>query len=179
MEKLYLTELDAPPPERMRSRFRSPEKEPWRKADNIGAVREWLRDADLDGPYCIPFPSFLYMYSLITRLNTIADTPFCLLLCTLSSSDGRTNPTTREFHRAMEQLEGVLEKSLRWEDVFTRYSRSQFLVTLLGASEENSGVVASRITRRFAEAIGEQKLCLTCQVMKAEDLMAKKKPQEG
>ena len=162
----------------MRSRFRSPEKEPWRKADNIGAVRRWLRDSDLDGPYCIPFPSILYMYSLITRLSSITDTPFCLLLCTLSRSDGRTNPTAREFHTAMEQLEGVLEKSLRWEDVFTRYSRSQFLVTLLGASEENSGVVADRIKQRFGEILGEQKLCLDCQVMKAEELMAEKKRPE-
>ena len=78
----------------------------------------------------------------------------------------------------MEQLEGVLETSLRWEDVFTRYSRSQFLVTLLGAPEENSGVVASRIQQRFAEAIGDQKLRLNCQVMKAEELMAEKKPRE-
>ena len=171
VERLYLTELDAPPPERMRSRFRSPEKEPWRKAENVGAVRRWLRDSDLDGPYCIPFPSFLYMYSLITRLSSITDTPFCLLLCSLTGSDGRTNPTASAFHGAMEQLEGVLEKSLRWEDVFTRYSRSQFLVTLLGAPEENSGVVASRIKQRFEDVLGERKLRLECQVMRSEELM--------
>ena len=179
VEKLYLTELDAPPPERMRSRFRNPEKEPWRKTENLSAVRKWLRDSDLDGPYCIPFPSFLYMYSLITRLNSITDTPFCLLLCTLRVSDGRTNPTAREYHAAMEQLEGVLEKSLRWEDAFTRYSRSQFLVTLLGASEENSGVVANRIRQRFDDLIGERRLRLDCQVMRAEELMTEKKKPEA
>ena len=74
----------------------------------------------------------------------------------------------------MELLEGVLEKSLRWEDVFTRYSRSQFLVTLLGASEENSGVVANRIKQRLGENLGGQKLRLDCQVMNVEDLIAKK-----
>lgn len=178
VEKLYLTELDAPPPERMRSRFRSPEKEPWRKADNIGAVRSWLRESDLDGPYCIPFPSFLYMYSLITRLSSISDTPFCLLLCTLSTSDGRTNPTAGEFHEAMEQLEGVLEKSLRWEDVFTRYSRSQFLVILLGATEENGSVAANRVKSRFEALIGERKIRLSCQIMRAEELLKDKKPKE-
>ena len=118
------------------------------------------------------------MYSLITRLNSITDTPFCLLLCTLSISDGRTNPAAREYHAAMEQLEGVLEKSLRWEDVFTRYSRSQFLVTLLGASEENSGVVANRIRQRFGDLIGERRLRLDCQVMRAEELMTEKKKPE-
>ena len=178
IEKLYMTELDAPPPERMRSRFRNLEKEPWRQAENVSNVRKWLRDSNQDGPYCIPFPSFLYVYNLITKLSSITDTPFCLLLCTLSNSDGRTNPTAKDFHEAMEQLEGVLEKSLRWEDVFTRYTRSQFLVTLLGAPEENSSIVAERIQRRFQEQIGEKKLRLDCQLMRAEELLAKEKKTE-
>lgn len=171
VEKLYLTELDAPPPERMRARFRNPETEPWRQAENVGAVRKWLKDSNRDGPYCIPFPSFLYVYNLITKLSSMTGTPFCLLLCTLRNSDGRTNPSSKEHHAAMEQLESVLEKSLRWEDVFTRYSRSQFLVTLLGAPEENSGVVAKRIDQRFRERIGDRKLRLDCQLMRAEELL--------
>ena len=173
VEKLYMTELDAPPPERMRSRFRNPEKESWRQTENIGAVRKWLRDSNQDGPYCVPFPSFLYVYNLITKLSSMTGTPFCLLLCTLSNSDGRTNPTTADFHTAMDQLESVLEKSLRWEDLFTRYTRSQFLVTLLGAPEEHSGIVAERIEQRFLEVIGERKLRVDCQLMKAEELLSK------
>ena len=51
VEKLYMTELDAPPPERMRARFRNPEKEPWRQSEHIGAVRRWLRESNQDGPY--------------------------------------------------------------------------------------------------------------------------------
>ena len=171
VEKLYMTELDAPPPERMRARFRNPEKEPWRQSEHIGAVRRWLRESNQDGPYCVPFPSFLYVYNLVTKLSSITGTPFCLLLCTLSSSDGRTNPTARDHHQAMEQLESVLERSLRWEDLFTRYTRSQFLVTLLGAPEESSGVVADRIDRRFRETIGDRKLRLECQLMRAEELL--------
>lgn len=178
VEKLYMTELDAPPPARMRARFRDPEKEPWRQAENIGAVRRWLKDFDQDGPYCIPFPSFLYVYSLITKLSSITNTPFCLLLCTLSNSDGRTNPTDKDFHAAMEQLESVLERSLRWEDVFTRYTRSQFLITLLGAPEESSGVVARRIEQRFGGLIGDRKLRLDCQLMRAEELMTQKNRPE-
>ena len=179
VEKLYMTELDAPPPERMRARFRNPEKEPWRQAENIGAVRRWLKDSNQDGPYCIPFPSFLYVYNLITKLSSITGTPFCLLLCTLRNADGRTNPTAKDFHAAMEQLESVLEKSLRWEDVFTRYTRSQFLITLLGAPEENSGVVARRIEQRFGELIGDRKLRLDCQLMRAEELLTRKKQPEA
>lgn len=178
VEKLYMTELDAPPPERMRSRFRSPEKEPWRQTEKLGAVRKWLKGSSQDGPYCIPFPSFLYVYNLIAKLSSITDTPFCLLLCTMKNSDGRTNPTAKDFHTAMDELEALLEKSLRWEDVFTRYSRSQFLVTLLGASEENSSIVANRIEGRFRERIGDRRLCLDCQLMRAEELLTSQKRTE-
>ena len=65
----------------------------------------------------------------------------------------------------------MLETSLRWEDVFTRYTRSQFLVTLLGAPEENWGVVAKRIDQRFRERIGDRKVRLDCQLMRAEELL--------
>lgn len=178
VEKLYMTELDAPPPERMRSRFRNTETEPWRQTEKLGAVRRWLKGSSQGGPHCIPFPSFLYVYNLIAKLSTITDTPFCLLLCTMSSSDGRTNPTAKEFHTAMEELEALMEKSLRWEDVFTRYSRSQFLVALLGASEENSSIVANRIESRFRERIGDRKLRLDCQMMPAEELLEPKTENE-
>jgi GGDEF domain-containing protein len=71
----------------------------------------------------------------------------------------------------MEELETLLKNSLRWEDAFTRYSRSQFLVALLGASEENSSIVANRISGRFQEWIGDRKLHLDCQLMQAEELL--------
>lgn len=177
VEKLYMSELDAPPPERIRSRFRSTETEPWRQPENISAVRNWLKDSDLDGPYCIPFPSFMYVHSLVTKLSSITDSPFCLLLCTLKPSDGRSVPPAAEFQTDMENLEAVLTKSLRWEDVFTRYSRSQFLVTLFGAPEENIGIVAGRINKNFQKSIGAKKLSLDCQVMHADEVMAaRKKP---
>ena len=171
VEKLYMSALDAPPPERLRSRFRDSEKESWRQTEKLGAVRRWLKGSNQDGPYCIPFPSFLYVYNLISKLSSITDTPFCLLLCTLSNSDGRTNPTAKDFHTAMEELESLLRNSLRWEDAFTRYTRSQFLVALLGASEENSSVVANRILGRFQERLGDRKLHLECQLMRAEELL--------
>ena len=71
----------------------------------------------------------------------------------------------------MEELETLLKNSLRWEDAFTRYSRSQFLVALLGASEENSSIVANRILGRFQKQMGDRKLHLNCQLMRAEELL--------
>ena len=164
VETLYLTELDAPPPERMRARFRKPEKESWRKSETAGEVRKWLGSAEENGPYCIPFPGFLDIYRVTARMCEATGTPFCLLLCTLSSADGRSNPEAKAFHGAMEQLEQAITRSLRAGDVFTRYSGSQFLVVLIGAQEENLDVISQRISQRFQSLTGPVKLCLDCQL---------------
>lgn len=172
VEKLYMTELDAPPPEGMRSRFQHPESESWRQSESMGEVRKWLRDSSQDGPYRVPISSFLYVYNLTARLSSRTNTPMCLLLCTLSNSDGRTHPAAAEVHTAMEQLESTLETSLHQEDVFTRYARSQFLVMLPGRTEKEVDILADGIEQRFLEWIGEQKFRLECQRIKAEELLA-------
>ena len=166
-----MTELDAPPPERMRAQFRKPEKESWRRTETAYTIQKWLEEAGQDGPYCIPFPSFLDVYNLISRMSGAADTPVCLLLCTLSGADGRSNPDAKEFHEAMERLEQTLVQSLRWEDVFTRYSRSQFLVILIGAQEENLGVISARIDKRFCSLAESGRLRLDCQMLPAGEMM--------
>jgi histidine triad (HIT) family protein len=45
-------------------------------------------------------------------------------------------------------------------------------------TSENSGVVADRIEQRFRELIGERKLRLECQLMRAEELLAQKRQPE-
>ena len=46
-------------------------------------------------------------------------------------------------------------------------------------TEDNSGVVANRIRQRFGDLIGERRLRLDCQVMRAEELMTEKKKPEA
>ena len=123
-----------------------------------------MGSAEENGPYCIPFPGFLDIYRVTARMCEATGTPFCLLLCTLSSADGRSNPEAKAFHGAMEQLEQAITRSLRAGDVFTRYSGSQFLVVLIGAQEENLDVISQRISQRFQSLASPVKLCLDCQL---------------
>lgn len=162
VEKLYLTELDAPPPERMRQRLRSPAGELWWEARSVRAIRDQLNKVDQEGPYCLPFPSFLDAYHLITRMSGAAGQPICLMLCTLRGLDRRARADRELFRAAMEQLETALCQALRSEDTFTRYSRSQYLAVLVGAAEEDCGAIAGRIRDRFHQN-GTQGLALECQ----------------
>ena len=175
VEKLYRDELDAPPPERMRARFRSPAKELWRNTAKPVAVRKWLSDAVQTGPCVIPLPSFPYVYDLITKQSRITDLPFCLLLFTMHNSDGRTHPAPRAFHGAMEKLESILKDSLRREDVFTRYTRNQFLALLPGASAENSKEITATVEANFQKWAGQRKLQLDCQLLQPGQLQLPEK----
>lgn len=115
VEKLYMTELDALPPERMRARFKNPEKETWRRSEHIGPFEGGWGNRIRTARIVCHFQAFSW-YNLVTELSGITGTTFCPLLCTLSNFHGRTNPTSRDHHQAMEQLKSVLERSLRGED---------------------------------------------------------------
>lgn len=168
-EKLYMTELGSPPPERMRSRFRKPEKETWRRTESAETVRKWLTRENRENPKCVPLPGFLYVYNMVNRMRT-PDNPFFLMLCTLSVTDARRHMEDAAFQAAMDHLESILTGSLRFEDVFTRYSRSQFLVILPGAVEANIGIIADRLQARFAVHNGQGLLRLDCQPLPAEEI---------
>lgn len=170
VEKLYMTELDAPPPERMRARFRKPEEESWRKTENVSSVQKWLATSKKEGPNCVPFPAFMDVYNLVSHISAATDTPFNLLLCTLASVDGRSKPDVKEFHDSMELLEAAIAATLRSEDVFTRFSRSQFLVILVGAGKENFDAIYARIDKAFCMTDKSEKLKLVCQMISAEEM---------
>lgn len=163
VEKLYLSELDAPPPDRMRQRIHTPARAPWWEARSVLSIRDQLNEASREGPYCLPFPSFLDAYQLISRMSGAVGQPICLMLCTLRGGGSRSREERERFRAAVEQLEAALCRSLRQEDTFTRYSRSQYLVVLVGVEEADCGVIARRVTAQFRDA--GQGFPLECQAV--------------
>ncbi len=149
VEKLYLSELDAPPPERMRQRIRASVEAPQGEARNVQKIRDQLDEAAPEGPYCLAFPSFLDAYQLINRMSGAVGQPVCLMLCTLRGGGSRSRLDQELFCDAMERLELALCRALRQEDTFTRYSRSQYLVILTGVEEMGCGAISQRITGQF------------------------------
>lgn len=165
VEKLYLSELDAPPPDRMRQRIRTPVREPWWEARSVLSIRDQLNEASPEGPYCLPFPSFLDAYQLISRMSGAVGQPICLMLCTLRGGSSRSREDRERFRGAVERLEAALCRSLRQEDTFTRYSRSQYLVVLVGVEEADCGAISRRVTGQFRDAGAGQGFTLECQAV--------------
>lgn len=170
VEKLYLSELDAPPPERMRRRMYTPAGVPRREAPNIRMLRDQLDEAAKEGPYCLPFPSFLDAYHLISRMSEAAGQPVCLLLCTLRGGGSRSRLEREMFSAAMEKMETALRQTLRQEDAFTRYSRSQYLAVLIGVEEAVCGSISQRISGQFHRSGGSQDLSLDYQTVSSHEI---------
>lgn len=164
-EKLYLSELDAPPPERMRQRLRTPVNAAGWEARNVRAIRKQLDETERAGPYCLPLPSFLDAYHLICRMSGAAGQPVTLMLCTLRGGDSRSRQARETFRTAMEQLEAALCQTLRQEDTFTRYSRSQYLSVLIGVEDTNCGAVSRRVSEQFSGLNVGQRFALECQTV--------------
>lgn len=167
VERLYRSELDAPPPERMRQRIRRFAEESQREVRSVRKIRDQLDEAAPKGPYCLPFPSFLDAYQLINRMSGVVGQPVCLMLCTLRGSGSRSRMGRELFCAAIERLELALFRALRQEDTFTRYSRSQYLVVLTGVEEAGCGAISRRITGQFC---GGREFALECQAVSAKNI---------
>ena len=172
VEKLYLSELAAPPPERMRQRIKTSVGDNLLEEPSVRAIRDQLDEAGREGPYCLPFPSFLDAYQLISRMSGAVGQPVCLMLCTLRGSDNRSRLDRELFHAAMEQLEEALCQTLRQEDAFTRYSRSQYLLVLIGMEEAGCDSISRRVAGQFRRTASSQKFVLDCQAVSSEYVQA-------
>lgn len=174
-EKLYRSELGIPLPERMRKQIETPMDAEW-EVRSVRSIRDRLDKARQEGPYCLAFPSFLDAYNLISRMGEIAKQPICLMLCTLRGGSSRTEREREILGGGMERLETVLRTALRQEDIFTRYSRRQYLVILAGVEEKDCNVISERMTGLF-QAEG-QSLTLECQSVSSENvhMSIKEKP---
>lgn len=76
-----------------------------------------------------------------------------VLLLTIKQKDGAGSMTEQmesfRTKKAMEDLEEILNKSLRIGDVAAKYSDSQFIVLLPSCTYEGGVMVAERIVQNF------------------------------
>lgn len=137
-------------------------------ADPLANVMEQLREpGDIRGPYCCSYPSFLDLYRVISRLGEPTGTKNLLLVCTMEGRrpepmkpDSQEMKSLKETKESdlweqndpdMELLQQILEETLAYGDIYTRYSAGQFLALLTGAGQEDGLRIAGRLQERWKE----------------------------
>lgn len=141
VEELYLTEMDSPPPEHMRSCLQQ-NLEKWREADSVEVVREYLTHQVRTGGRVLPLSNFMNAYYL---LQHVEGSSYCCVLCTLSGE----LQDLLQLQQAMKGLEEALTKELNPGDLFARYSMSQFVAILIGPAAHGAQEIGRKVEERF------------------------------
>lgn len=98
--------------------------------------------------YC-QYEIFKYIFRLYKRESQRIESK--LSICLVSAVDGNGNELEdiKLLEKAMDKISFSISNSLRMRDVYTRYSRSQYLLLLLDADKNSFGGIEERIMTRF------------------------------
>ena len=116
---------------------------------DLSQLRSYIDERDeSEGPYKVEYNSFKNIYQFLKRYVARTKSNVQLLLFTLkdlSLSDMSQN----NLPESMKVLETAIKKSLRKNDVSSKYTEGQYLVILMDVSDENRKIVLDRILRMW------------------------------
>ena len=116
---------------------------------DIGVIKGRMQEkGSRTGPFYCEFEVFKDVYRLELRAQARTGQIVCLCLLTVASADG-SRPSQKQLAASMDKLFQATVHTLRQNDIFTRFSISQYLIMLPGATVENADMAIGRIIRSF------------------------------
>lgn len=111
-----------------------------------------LEEAPTAGAYFCEYSVFQNMYRLIARSTIRTGQAIHLAMVVLCGSNGRAL-TVRQCTETMDLLHDAISSTLRTGDVFTRFSRDQYLILLPSSSYENATMALSRVITAYQRTL--------------------------
>lgn len=150
--KMFFEELGISPSEKMMNRFEEMSIRMTRTHQSTKEIKEVLQISDYkSGAFYCNLPSFRDNYRLIRRLIGRVDLPVQVMVCSLTDSCGHPLENKEKLEVLSEKLQQAIRSSLRQGDCFTKYSPSQFLILVVGATQENCRSIYQRIMGYFTQ----------------------------
>lgn len=147
-EKLLLEELGVAPSAKMLKQFQLMGERTSQAAGAIGDIKERLREKDeAVGAYYCPYPSFIDVYHVFSRMMERSGLSVFIMLCTLDFE--KENISNTEEREMSEILRTAIQGTIRKGDFYTRYNMQQYIIMLIGISQENCPIVTKRINKAF------------------------------
>ena len=155
-EKLLFEEMGVAPSAKMLEQFQLMGERTSQAAGAIGDIKERLKEKDeAVGAYYCPFPSFIDIYHVFSRMMERSGLSVFVMLCTLDyAKDSVSDEGEKEMS---EVLKEAIQSSVRKGDFYTRYNVRQYIVMLIGISQENCPIVTKRIDKAFRRLNGGKK----------------------
>ena len=120
-----------------------------------GEIKEDLKEPEYeDGAFYCSLPSFRDNYRLVRRLIERNGQSAFLMGCSLTDGNGHPMENREKLDVMSMELHRAVKNSLRRGDSFSKYSPSQFLILLVGTSQENCDIIFRRIAARFTQKHG-------------------------
>ena len=154
--KLMFEELGLSPSAGMLERFKLMGERTSQAAGAIEDIKYRLREKEsIEGAYYCTYPSFVDVYHVFGRMMERTGMSVFLMLCTLDFINIETDDENQKYYS--ELLRESIQKAVRKGDFYTRYNIQQYLVMLIGITQENCTLVSKRINIEFNKRLTRRK----------------------
>ena len=154
--KLMFEELGLSPSAGMLERFKLMGERTSQAAGAIEDIKYRLREKEsIEGAYYCTYPSFVDVYHVFGRMMERTGMSVFLMLCTLDFINIETDDENQKYYS--ELLRESIQKAVRKGDFYTRYNIQQYLVMLIGITQENCTLVSKRINKEFNKRLTRRK----------------------
>ena len=154
--KLMFEELGLSPSAGMLERFKLMGERTSQAAGAIEDIKCRLREKEsIEGAYYCTYPSFVDVYHVFGRMMERTGMSVFLMLCTLDFINIETDDENQKYYS--ELLRESIQKAVRKGDFYTRYNIQQYLVMLIGITQENCTLVSKRINKEFNKRLTRRK----------------------
>ncbi len=145
IKRLLLEQYGAPPSVRLTELYETAVKPRNETQENIDVVVGELSETESSGGYYCEYEVFRFIYQINCREVKRSKKQISLAMITLTDTDGVPLSKGRALDRAMERLAQAIGSSLRMSDVYSRYSRCQYMLLL----RETDSAACERIKNRI------------------------------
>jgi DNA-binding SARP family transcriptional activator len=146
-EKMLFDELGVSMPERMVEMLSEVGKQIKHNADVISNVKknlETFKEEESGAMFCT-YPSFVDSYRLMKRVMRRTGQSAYLMLLTITDGKGYALNDGNRLNELSDEVFDAVSKSVRSGDIYTKYSDGQYLIFLLGLTQEDCNIVRDRI----------------------------------
>jgi DNA-binding SARP family transcriptional activator len=152
--EVFAKELGIVPFQKKMERFLEPKRKAKQDREIMVQVMESLSEKAMPcGAYQCSYSSFIDICRFLVRVSERTGEKLLLLLCTLCGTQVNSEEIKKEngkLEQQMEQFRNILSGLIRNHDIYTQYSKNQFLVLLTMAGKEAAPLV-KRLCQGWAE----------------------------
>ena len=169
VDALY-NELGVSPSEELTALYKELSAELQDEVASIHTIKEIIKEESTEqGSYFCNIQTFINIYHIMVRSFERNGQSCFLMSCTLDVGEQNASSVNAKHTEAITKLQSAIKHTLRRGDIFTRYSKRQYLILLVGLNQENCNLIMQRIESKFRGTFKGRGLKLKYKFVSAAD----------